>query len=180
MTNRYISTNTTTGAPSGEKTTLAGTEVFPIAGTQVALVSSVAPYTRPVAGCYAIPAGFASVNPADGTTYYFGAFPHVALGTTPAIQRLYIMRAGTVVAADVFMTCTTGTSETSTISFRLNNTTDTTISSAAALNASPFHVQNTALSIAVVAGDYFEIKWVTPTWVTDPTNVLGWVQVFVR
>jgi hypothetical protein len=171
---------TISGAVSGEKATLAGTEKFPIDGNQYGLVSSVATYTRTVANCFAIPAGFASTNPADATTYYFGAFPHVALSTTAANQRLYIMRAGTVVAADIFMICTTGTSETSTMSFRLNNTTDTTISSAVALNATPFHVQNTSLSIAVAAGDYFEIKWVTPTWVTNPTAVLGWVQIFVR
>jgi hypothetical protein len=167
-------------APSGEKATLAGTEKFPVDGSQYGLVSSVATYTRTVANCLAIPAGFASSSPADGTTYYFGAFPHLALSTTAANQRLYIMRAGTVVAADVFMVCTTGTSEASTMSFRLNNTTDTTISAAVALNATPFHVQNVALSIAVAVGDYFEIKWVTPTWVTNPTGVLGWVQVYVR
>lgn len=166
--------------PSGEKTTLVGTESFPISGSQYALVSSIATYTRTVANCYQIPAGFASTNPADATTYYFGAFPHLALSTVVATQKLYVMRAGTVIGADVFMVCTTGTSEASTISFRLNNTTDTTISSAVALNATPFHVQTVALSIAVVAGDYFEIKWVSPTWVTNPTNVLGWVQVFVR
>src|SRR5689334_4188551 len=112
-------------APSGQKSTLAGTEAFPIDGSQYALISSIATYARTVAGCYAIPAGFASSSPADATTYYFGAFPHVALGTTAGNQRLYIMRAGTVVAADVFMIASTGSNETSTISFRLNNTTDT-------------------------------------------------------
>lgn len=177
---RKITDNTTTGAPSGEKATLAGTEYFPISGNQVALVSSVATYTRTVAGCYTIAGGFASVNPVDGTTYYFGAFPHVTLGTTAAIQRLYVQRAGTVVAADVFIPCTTGTSELSTISFRLNNTTDTTITAAVNLSSTPFHAQNTSLGIAVVAGDYFEIKWVTPTWVTNPTAVLGFAQVFIR
>jgi len=177
---RKITDNTTTGAASGEKTTLDGTEYFPIKGNQVALVSSVSTYTRTVAACHTIAGGFASINPADGTTYYFGAFPHVTLGTTAAVNRLYIMRAGTIVAADLFMVCTTGTSEASTISIRLNNTTDTTLTAAVNLSSSPFHAQNTALSIAVVAGDYIEFKWVTPTWATDPTAVLGFAQVFVR
>lgn len=167
-------------APNGEKTTLDGAEKFPISGSQYALVSSVATYTRTVANCYQIGAGFASSNPADATTYYFDSFGYVALGTTAAISRLYFLRAGTVVAADISIYCTTGTSETSTMSFRLNNANDTTLSSAVALNASPFHVQNTGLSIAVAVGDYFEVKWVTPTWVTNPTNVIGYVSVFVR
>ena len=172
--------NKITSAPNGEKSTLLGTESFPISGSQYALVSSAVTYASTVINSFQVAAGFASSSPVDATTYYFGSFPHVALGTTAAINRLYFLRAGTVVAADIAIYCTTGTSETSTMSFRLNNTTDTTLSSAVALNASPFHVQNTALSIAVAVGDYCEIKWVTPTWVTNPTNVVGRVTLFVR
>jgi hypothetical protein len=42
---RYIDDDTTTGAPSGEKTTLAGTEYFAISGNQVAAISTVLKYT---------------------------------------------------------------------------------------------------------------------------------------
>jgi hypothetical protein len=168
------------GAANGEKATLAGTEKFPIDGSQWALVSSAVTYASTVINSYQVPAGFASSSPADATTYYFGAFPHVALGTTAAINRLYLLRAGTVVGADVSIYCTSGSNEQSTISFRLNNTTDTTISSVVDLSSAVFHVQNTALSIAVAVGDYFEIKWLTPTWATNPTSVVGRVVIFVR
>lgn len=113
------------------------------------------------------------LSPADATTYYFG------LGTTASptsanVRRAYFPRAGTVTSIYVtfFITTLAGTTEASTISFRLNNTTDTTIS-AAVNNSTQFSVvSNTALSIAVAQGDYFEIKWVTPTWVTNPTGVV--------
>jgi hypothetical protein len=167
-------------APNGEKATLAGTEKFPLDGGQYALVSSISTYQNTIANSYPIAASFASSNPADATTYYFGAFPHVALGTTPAINRLYFLRAGTVVAATVSMYCTSGTTEQSTLSFRLNDTTDTTITSTWQLSTAFFVAENTALSITVARGDYFEIKWLTPTWATNPTGVTGRVDIFVR
>jgi hypothetical protein len=111
-----------------------------------------------------------SNNPADATTYYFGPFA-TSWGGAATGNRIYVPRPGKLVKARLFIVCTTGTSETSTVSFRLNDTTDTTISSAVALNATPFTVVNSALSVAVAEDDYFSIKWVTPTWVTNPTGV---------
>lgn len=111
-----------------------------------------------------------SPDPADATTYYFG-IPGTAQNTTAARRRIYIPRAGTVTAIYVFANFLNGSSETSTLSFRLNNTTDTTITSSVAMNSAPFAASNTALSIAVATGDYFEFKWVTPTWATNPTAV---------
>lgn len=43
---RKISTDATTGAPSGENTSLAGTELVPISGSQVTLISTIASYIR--------------------------------------------------------------------------------------------------------------------------------------
>lgn len=110
----------------------------------------------------------ASTSPSDATTYYFGPFAP-GFGATATAQRMYIPRAGKLVKARLFLSGTNGTSESSTISFRLNDTTDTTISSAVVCNALPFTVVNSALSVAVAEDDYFAIKWVTPTWVTNPT-----------
>jgi hypothetical protein len=58
----------------------------------------------------------------------------------------------------------------------LNGSTDTTISSAVTNDATSAVFSNSALSIVVAAGDYIEVKWVSPTWVTNPvgTNV-SWV-----
>lgn len=113
-----------------------------------------------------------SVSPADSTSYAFNPFPAFGLATTMANHRTYIQRAGKIVAVRIFGVCVSpGTTENSTVSFRLNDTTDTTITSTLAMNASPLTVANTALSIAVVVGDYFTIKIATPAWVTNPTGV---------
>lgn len=112
-----------------------------------------------------------NTNPADATTYYFGGLHGAGLGTTGGGRRIYIPRAGTVTKAYLVFTCSTGSNETSTVSFRLNDTTDTTISTTVALNASPHVASKTDLSISVSAGDFFEIKWVSPTWATNPTAV---------
>ena len=66
---------------------------------------------------------------------------------------------------------TGGSAETSTLSFRLNNATDTTITAAATNGSTVTTFSNSGLSISVTAGDYFEIKWVTPTWATNPPSL---------
>ena len=43
---KKISTDAITGAPNGEKTSLAGTELVPISGSQVTLISTIASYIR--------------------------------------------------------------------------------------------------------------------------------------
>lgn len=119
---------------------------------------------------YALNFSSAALNPADATTYYFGLALNT-VSTTAAESSLIIPKAGTVKRVDIIYTNqgTAGTTETSTVSFRLNNTTDTTISAAVVTNAVRQAVSNTGLSIAVAAGDTFEIKWVTPTYATNPT-----------
>jgi hypothetical protein len=112
-----------------------------------------------------------AVNPADATTYYIGAAV-AAPGTAPGLVDFTFPLAGTVVAAYVsFRNGTGGTTETSTISFRLNNATDTVISAAVQNDLSLEVFSNTGLSIAVVAGDKAALKWETPTWVTNPIDV---------
>lgn len=120
-----------------------------------------------------------SVSPADATTYYFGPFPSLGLGTTDANLRVYIPRSGIITRIDLFVNCVAASNETSTVSFRLNSTTDTAITSTLALNSPPVAVSNTSVSIAVSAGDYFNIKWLTPTWVTNPTslNMTVWIYI---
>lgn len=125
-------------------------------------------------GGYPLHAYFgAGLSPADATTYYFGWFQSAGLPTSETgTTRIYIPRSG--VLRKVYFTSnpfTTGTSETSTFSIRLNGTTDTTITSTAAFNTAPFTASNTSMSVTLSSGDYITIKWVTPTWVTNPTNI---------
>jgi len=130
-------------------------------------------------GAYWMSTYIASFSPADATSYYSGPFPGVA-GTSAANNRLYVPRAGLVTKIRLFfIQSVVGTTETSTVAFRLNDTTDTTISSAVNLSASPYTVVNSALSIAVAEDDYFCIKWTTPTWATNPTGVIFSAQIFV-
>ena len=120
--------------------------------------------------------------PADSTTYYIGSSLTVSVATTNAIQRVYIAKTGTVKAIYIFamVAGTLASGESSTMAFRLNDTTDTTISSAVTHSAVSAVFSNTGLSISVTAGDYFEIKWTTPAWVTNPTNVRHHITVYVE
>jgi hypothetical protein len=125
--------------------------------------------------------GQSQFGPADATTYY-GGFRPIASTTTAAISRLVIPQAGTITRCDVFVANdgTLGSGETSTLSIRLNNTTDTTVTSALTTNNAANVFTNSSLSIAVSAGDYIEFKWVTPTWATNPTSVRILCRVSIR
>ena len=123
--------------------------------------------------------GSAGVAPADATTYYFTPAASFGLSATAGNQKLIIPRTGVIRKIYIDGNCTVGSSETSTFSLRLNNTTDTTITSTAVFNATPFSFSNTALTIAVTAGDAINIKWVSPTWVTNPTALSMWAVIWV-
>lgn len=131
---------------------------------------------------YVLPINAGSLNPADATTYYFGNFFSLAPGATAQTRRIYIPKGGTITACNIFIVSTgAGTAETSTISIRLNNTTDTTVTSTLDLSATSVVVSVTNLSIVVADNytDYIEMKWVTPTWVTNPTGVFFTGNVFI-
>lgn len=123
-------------------------------------------------------------NPGSVITYTLGNATALsaALSTTSARSRLYIPTNGTIVAVygGVTVQGTLASSETVTLSVRLNNTTDTTITSSLTLTATSQSFSNNALSIAVVSGDYIEIKWVGPSWTTSPTTVRASVSILMN
>ena len=126
---------------------------------------------KPVITGYALSVG-ASVmaTVSDGATYYFGTNADIP-ATTGGQRRVYIPKAGTIKTAYVCgYSPSGGTSETVTVYLRLNNTSDTLIKTGT-LDGGAILFNNAALSIAVVAGDFIEIKMVCPTWVTNPTDV---------
>lgn len=132
-------------------------------------------------GAYVLPVvRWVNVSPADSTTYYLSPFDGT-LVTNAANNKTRIPRAGKVLAVylDGTVTGTLGTTENTTVSFRLNDTTDTTISSTVTFNATPFSVSNTALGISVAAGDYFNIKVATPAWATNPTSIYMLAMVYI-
>lgn len=119
--------------------------------------------------------------PADATTYFFGQQMINALDTAGNRKRIYIPRNAILKAVYcVFQQTAAGSAETSSIYFRLNDTTDTLISSAVVNNVTGVTTfSNNSLAVPVVAGDYFELKWITPTWTgANPTNFTFNATVF--
>jgi len=116
--------------------------------------------------------GFGQFNPNDAANYYGGGQVQSS-GTTAGVSRIYIPKTGTIkVCYVVFDNAgTLGSSESSTISIRVENTTDYTVSSTVTNDSRPTVFSNTSMSVPVTAGQYIEIKWFTPTWATNPTSV---------
>lgn len=110
-------------------------------------------------------------------TRYFGNLPKAPV-TAAATSKIYVRRACTIVAAEIYCYAgTAGTAESWSLSIRKNNSSDTLIAAvAAATNERIF--SNTALGIAMAANDYFEIKSVHPAWVTAPATAIlaGYIQ----
>lgn len=117
-------------------------------------------------------------SPTDAQTIYFGTLPKVPV-TAQGTSKIYIRAAGTIKRVEIYCySGTAGTNESWSIYLRLNNSGDTLISTvAAATNERVF--SNTNLNIAVVAGDYVEIKSINPTWVTNPltTIFVGYIYI---
>ncbi len=129
---------------------------------------------------YALYAGSSKIGPADATTYYWGSIPDLAATSTADIRRLYIPFAGVIKKCYIY-TYTNGTNSSEAVStyIRLNNTTDTLVSSSHIFTNDSEVVSKTDLSITVAAGDYIELKTVVGTLTTNPTNVYlaAWIWI---
>jgi len=121
-------------------------------------------------------------SPADASTYYCGSTPTQGPQTTGGRAPVVVPASGTITAASVTVRVagTLGTTETFTVSVRLNNSTDTILSSSAQANATVQTFSNLALSIAVTAGAELELKVVFPTWATNPTTLHMAGVVFIE
>ena len=112
--------------------------------------------------------------PADSTTYYFGEAA-LNLSTVATLWDNKMAFACKLVGAQIMANNSTGTatSEASTISVRINNTTDVLLSNAVVFTGVPATSTSytvTGLSQSIAANDELTIKWVTPAWATNPTN----------
>lgn len=128
-------------------------------------------------GCYEIKAELWNVSPADSQTYYFGAFPTAAITTVALTRLLKVNKPLTLTRVYLLwlVTGTAGSAESNSLYIRKNNTTDVTLSTTLSLAASG-STTITGLSTAFAATDYFEVKWVTPAYATNPTGVYFTLQ----
>jgi hypothetical protein len=95
------------------------------------------------------------------------------IATNAAQRRVYIPASGTVKQVYIYVRTTNGTAgETWTMTFRLNNTSNTTIGSTATTSTDKVF-SNANLNVSVVAGDYFEITTTTPASAPGISNVYG-------
>ena len=127
---------------------------------------------------YAINVQALTSSPTDAQTIYFGTLPKAPV-TAAATSKVYVRQAGTITAAEIYcFSGTAGTNEAWSLYIRVNNTTDYLIQTIS-VNTSERIFTNSSLSIPLVAGDYFEIKGVQPTWVTNPLTTIygGYVRI---
>ena len=125
----------------------------------------------------------AATNLSDSTTYYFSDTPTLALGATATSRKLKVpvpcvlisARIETIVAS----TLASG-DESSTLSFRVNNTTDSTISSGVKYTTSAQTLMITGLNIAVGTADDFQLKLVTPAFSVNPVTTYISVTLFFQ
>jgi hypothetical protein len=118
-------------------------------------------------------------SPGDGATVYFGMLPKAPIATAN-VSKVYIRKAGTIKIAEIYCySGTAGTAENWSLYIRKNNTTDYLIQTKA-VNTNERVFSNTSLNIPMVAGDYFEIKSVQPTWATNPLTCIYGGYVYVE
>ncbi len=155
------------------------------AGTinQVLTANTAAPPSWQNARGYAINMASIQGDPADSTTYYMAqGVGFIAVTTNLGSTRMYIPEAGKITAVYGVITNggTLGSGESVTVNLRLNDTTNTAITSSLVTNTTSNTFNNTSISITVAAGDYVAFTVVTPAWATNPTQLRFGAVVYVE
>jgi hypothetical protein len=137
-------------------------------------IATILGYTPAQRDTFTIRMGVGPAAPADSTTYYFGEAA-LNLSTVATLWDNKMAFACKLVGAQIMAnnSTATATSEASTISVRINNTTDVLLSNAVVFTGVPPTSTSytvTGLSQSIAANDELNIKWVTPAWATNPTN----------
>jgi len=118
-------------------------------------------------------------SPVDAQTIYFGNLPKAPV-TTAGISKVYIPKAGTIKRVEIYCySGTAGTNQSWSGYIRLNNTTDTLIATLA-VNTNERIFSNASLNIAVVAGHYIEMKFINPTWTTNPATTIFGGYIYIE
>ena len=114
---------------------------------------------------------FNAFSPADETKYYVGVNVSSPFTTDTSI-RLISLKTSTLKKVAITSRQTTfGTSENSSFALGVNGT-YTTFTSSIKFDGTPNNnTLITGLSINVTEGDVLTVRWITPTWVTNPTSI---------
>lgn len=107
-------------------------------------------------------------NPADATLYFIGQESQPF--TTASVLPLYIPKSGTIKNILISSRCANGTSENSTFILFINDVSNATLTSSYKFNTLNSFI-NYSVAINVNANDYLYVRWQTPTWATNPTQV---------
>lgn len=109
-------------------------------------------------------------NVSNSLSYFYGGL--YLSGTVGGTRRFTIPRTCVITSLyGTFYQMTTGTNEAASLYIRVNNTTDYLVANNLDHSQSYTQITNTSLNIPMNAGDYFEVKWVTPAWTSKPTNI---------
>lgn len=123
----------------------------------------------------------ASFSPADATTYYFGNFIAPATTANRHYRPIPIARVLREAVLTMRVQTVTGTTEQSTVSISINNgSTLITISAVVQCDQNIQTYTVTGLTQAIAANDTIEMKWLTPTWATNPTGVVPTVDLYLE
>jgi len=117
---------------------------------------------------YMIPICSGNFNPVDSTAYLLGY--NQTNTSSAAYGRIYVPRAGVIRRVYVYWYNSTQdcTAEDTTLTVRVNNTTDATGYTGTFANAAA--PQTFEANLPVSLGDYIHFKMTTPAWVTNPTG----------
>lgn len=123
----------------------------------------------------------ASINFVDATTYYYGGSASVAPATTDNTFRFVYPKSGTIKAVGVShrIVTTLGTNESCQLGVGVN-TNYTNFTTSYTLDINTRQTLYSGLNVSVVAGDYGTIRFIAPTWVTNPTGVLFTFTLYIE
>lgn len=184
-----VSSTTPYGLIFGGTTSTSPVQSIAALGSSTNVLTSNGPGA--LATMQAAPAIFGSViflqtsigNPADSATYFLAqAISLITNTTSNGSTRFVIPTTGTITACYGAFTVqgSLATSETSTLAIRLNNTTDTNVTTSLLFNATSNAVSNSSLSISVTAGDFIELKLICPVWATNPLTVSASISILIK
>lgn len=120
-------------------------------------------------------------NLADSTTYYVGGDLNANLNTTYLLTSVEVPKAGTLKRVFIKVRCpsTLASGEAVSHYIRINDTTDVTVNTTATYDTTSTNIA-AAVSQAVVAGDFVNLKVATPAWVTNPASVRYYAILYIE